>query len=114
MTVLNSVLTNRVPPDIIPSLSSNWFVPFFNGPSDHTKLRPIGIGTSWRRLAGDIIPSLSSNRFVAFSMVHLTTQSFDPLALAPHGDASRVKPSYCPWLVNLLSTLLPRANSGLL
>jgi hypothetical protein len=49
--VLNSVVTNRAPPDIIPCLSSNRFVALFKNPSDLTKLRTIDIGTSWRRLA---------------------------------------------------------------
>jgi hypothetical protein len=53
--IIGLILNNRVPPLIARLLRSNRFIAFHKDPDDQTKLRPIGIGTAYRRVVGAVI-----------------------------------------------------------
>jgi hypothetical protein len=63
--VLRLILTNNVPPAIIPFLSANRFIALHKDPDDASKLRPLGIGTAYRRIAGAYVMNKFAPRFSA-------------------------------------------------
>jgi hypothetical protein len=63
--VLSLILTNSVPPSIAPFLTANRFIALHKDPDDEAKLRPLGIGTAYRRIAGAYIMHTFSVRFSA-------------------------------------------------
>jgi hypothetical protein len=63
--ILRLVLTNNVPPAITPFLSTNRFIALHKDPNDETKLRPLGIGTAYRRIAGAYVMNKFALRFSA-------------------------------------------------
>jgi hypothetical protein len=50
--ILNLILTNKIPPSIAPFITANRFIALHKDPQDESKLRPLGIGTAYRRIAG--------------------------------------------------------------
>jgi hypothetical protein len=59
------VLTNNIPLSIAPFLTANKFIALHKDPNDETKLRPLGIGTAYRQIAGAYIMHTFSFRFAA-------------------------------------------------
>jgi hypothetical protein len=55
--LIQLILNNNIPESIARLLRSNRFIAFHKDPSDPTKLRPIGIGTAYRRVIGALITS---------------------------------------------------------
>ena len=49
--VLQQIVTGQVPPAVQEMLTSNYFLALHKDPSHLERLRPIGIGTAWRRVA---------------------------------------------------------------
>jgi hypothetical protein len=64
--ILRLILSNDIPKSIVPFLSANRFIALHKDPNDDSKLRPIGIGTAYRRIAGAVIMTLYANRFSSF------------------------------------------------
>ena len=93
------VVDNDVPPEIAPLLTPCHFLALHKDPDDLTKLRPIGIGTAWRRIVGSLIATIFADDFaslllpfgqfgVAVSggidfMSHLATAQFDNFIAKP-------------------------------
>jgi hypothetical protein len=61
--ILERILKNQIPPTIARILRSNRFIVFHKDPDDPTKLRPIGIGTAYRCIAGTIITDIFAADF---------------------------------------------------
>jgi hypothetical protein len=55
LAVTHLILNNRVPPKPASSLPPCRFLALSKDSTDNTKLRPIGIGTAWRRLCSAIL-----------------------------------------------------------
>jgi hypothetical protein len=63
--ILKLILTNKVPLSIIPFITANRFIALHKDATDETKLRPLGIGTAYRRIAGAYIMNSFAPRFSA-------------------------------------------------
>ena len=64
--IIGLILANTVPPTIARLLRSNRFIAFHKDPNDPTKLRPIGIGTAYRRIVGALITTTFATDFATF------------------------------------------------
>jgi hypothetical protein len=64
--IIGLILSNAIPPVIARLLRSNRFIAFHKDPNDLTKLRPIGIGTAYRRIVGALITATFSADFATF------------------------------------------------
>jgi hypothetical protein len=90
---------NNIPASVAPLLTPCRFLALHKDPDDLAKLRPIGIGTAWRRIVGSTIAAIFADDFaslllpygqfgVAVSggidfMFHLATAQFDNFITKP-------------------------------
>jgi hypothetical protein len=68
--IIGFILANAIPPAIAPLLRSNRFIAFHKDPDHLTKLRPIGIGTAYRRIIGALIFTTYAEDFASFLLPH--------------------------------------------
>jgi hypothetical protein len=64
--LLRLILQNHLPTSIHNTFSANYFVAFHKDPKDLTRIRPLGIGTALRRLAGSLIMTIFHNEIVQY------------------------------------------------
>jgi hypothetical protein len=64
--ILSLILNNEIPTCISTLLAFCRFLALHKDPDDLDKLRPIGIGTVWRRLAGSVIALQFADTFAEF------------------------------------------------
>jgi hypothetical protein len=64
--VLELILNNQVPSPITSLLAASHFMALHKDPADHTKLRPISMGSALRRVAGKYFMELYGPTFAKF------------------------------------------------
>ena len=57
-TVAQLILNAKISTQAHPFLASNWFMALHKDPANPSKLRPIGMGSAWRRLLGRYLISV--------------------------------------------------------
>jgi len=65
-SLLHCIYTGNVPKDIQPIIAFNESVAFYKDATDTTAIRPIGIGTAWRRIASAHAIMVSKDRIATF------------------------------------------------
>jgi hypothetical protein len=68
--ILRLVIHNQVPPPVTQHLRACRFLALHKDPDDLNKLRPIGIGSAYRRLASTVLVSLYNPLFAALFTQH--------------------------------------------
>ena len=61
--LLELILNNAIPSTLAAQFAANYFMALYKDPNDHTKLRPIGMGSALRRIAGKYIMEAFSHNF---------------------------------------------------
>ncbi len=56
--VIQLMVNNQLHPELQTYFSANWFMALHKDPEDQTKLRPIGMGTAYRRITGKYLMML--------------------------------------------------------
>ena len=63
---LQLILNNQVPAPVAGHFAANYFMALHKDPDDPTKLRPIGMGSAYRRILGKYIMEHFGSQFAAF------------------------------------------------
>ena len=64
--VLQLILNNQLPTQVAHCFAANYFMALHKDPRDPSKLRPIGMGSAYRRILGKYIMEYFGHQFAAF------------------------------------------------